>query len=50
MDWDREHTRAPYRAPRLTRFGELRDLTRAKRGKSNDGGGKPQTRASGKKT
>jgi hypothetical protein len=50
MDRDIDRSRKPYRAPRLTRFGELRDLTRGKGGTSNDGGGKPATRTTGKKT
>ena len=36
-----------YRPPRLTVYGNLRQLTRAKGGASNDGGGKPRTKASG---
>jgi hypothetical protein len=40
----------PYHPPRLTRYGELRDLTQAKGGSSNDGGSKPRTRSSGKTT
>ena len=48
---DRTKTpRRPYHPPRLTRYGELRDLTQAKGGRFNDGGGKPRTRASGKGT
>jgi hypothetical protein len=37
----------PYRPPRLTVYGDLRRLTLAKGGSSNDGGGKPKTKASG---
>jgi hypothetical protein len=37
----------PYRAPRLVVHGDLRTLTQAKKGASNDGSGKPRTRLSG---
>jgi hypothetical protein len=48
---DRQKTaKRPYHPPRLTRYGELRDLTQAKAGTSNDGGSKPRTRSSGKST
>ncbi len=36
-----------YRPPRLTVYGKLRQLTRAKGGAANDGGGKPRTKAVG---
>ena len=34
----------PYRAPRLTVYGDLRTITKAKGGTSNDGGGKAATK------
>jgi len=38
----------PYRSPRLVAYGDLRTLTRTKKGTSSDGGGaKPSTRLSG---
>lgn len=39
--------RKPYRAPRLTVYGDLRRLTMAKGGGKSDGGGKPATRTTG---
>jgi hypothetical protein len=35
----------PYRSPELTVHGDIRALTRSKRGTSNDGTGKPRTRS-----
>jgi hypothetical protein len=37
----------PYRAPSLKVHGDFRKLTAAKGGTSNDGSGKPNTKASG---
>lgn len=37
----------PYRAPRVTVYGTLRQLAGAKGGVQNDGGGKPRTKAGG---
>ena len=34
----------PYRAPRLTVYGDLRTITKAKGGTNNDGGGQPRTK------
>lgn len=53
---DRVHTtgspdpaaaRQPYRTPDLIVHGRVRDLTRAKSGGKQDGGGKPRTRTNG---
>lgn len=44
-----KHPKKPYRRPKLTRHGDIRDLTRAKKGTRTDGAGKPKTRASGTK-
>ena len=38
--------RKPYRVPELTVHGDVGSLTRAKKGKTSDGGGKPRTRVS----
>jgi hypothetical protein len=38
--------RKPYRVPELTVHGDLSALTRSKKGKTNDGFGKPKTRVS----
>ena len=38
--------RKPYRVPELTVHGDVGALTHAKKGKTNDGGGKPRTRMS----
>jgi hypothetical protein len=37
----------PWRSPRLTVYGDLRTLTRAKGGTKQDGGAKPSTRVGG---
>jgi hypothetical protein len=34
----------PYRAPRLTVYGDLRTITKAKGGSANDGGSNPKTK------
>lgn len=34
----------PYRAPRLTVYGDLQTITKAKGGTGNDGGGNPKTK------
>ena len=34
----------PYRAPKLTVYGDLRTITKAKGGTASDGGGKPPTK------
>ena len=34
----------PYRAPKLTVYGDLRTITKAKGGTTNDGGGNPPTK------
>ena len=39
--------RKPYRPPELTVHGDIRSLTRSKRGKKSDGGQKPATRTNG---
>ena len=38
--------RKPYRVPQLTVHGDVGALTQAKKGKTNDGAGKPKTRMS----
>ena len=40
-------TKKAYRKPTLKLHGDVRALTMAKKGHSNDGGGKPRTRLSG---
>ena len=42
-----ERPKKPYRSPALKIHGDFRTLTAAKGGTSNDGGGKPNTKASG---
>ncbi len=37
----------PYRAPRLTVHGDLKAITKAKKGANSDGGTKPKTKATG---
>ena len=37
----------PYRPPTLTVHGDIRELTRTKKGSSADGTGKPRTRRTG---
>ena len=45
---DRGKPAKPYRRPTLAVYGDLRTLTRAKKGKKSDGGGgKPNTFVSG---
>ena len=39
--------RKPYRRPKLTVHGDIRELTRTKGGTKADGTGKPATKASG---
>jgi len=39
--------RKAYQAPKLKVHGHLGELTRRKKGRFNDGAGKPRTRASG---
>lgn len=42
--------RKPYRSPKLAVYGDLRVLTKTKKGKKNDGGGgKPNTRMNGQR-
>jgi len=38
----------PYNPPKLVVYGNLRELTMAKGGAKNDGGGKPATKLTGK--
>ena len=38
----------PYNPPKLVVYGNLRELTMAKGGAKNDGGGKPATKSTGK--
>ena len=51
---DKKKSRTPakgaYRAPALKVHGDLKSTTLVKKGTKNDGGGKPQTRASGSNT
>ena len=49
-DAPRHAKKRPYRAPRLMVHGDLKAITMAKGGSSNDGGGKPRTRLSGGST
>lgn len=44
---DRAAARKPYQTPDLIVHGSVRDLTRAKSGGKQDGGGKPRTRTNG---
>jgi len=37
-------TKKEYRAPRLIEYGNLKSIVMAKRGRRNDGGGKPKTK------
>ncbi len=46
-DAPRHTKKRPYRTPRLTVHGDLKTITMAKGGSSNDGGGKPRTKVSG---
>jgi hypothetical protein len=41
-----DRTRQPYRPPELIVHGDLRALTRSKKGTKSDGVGKPKTRVS----
>lgn len=41
-------TKKPYARPRLTVYGDLRRLTRAKSGISSDSGGNPKSKFGGK--
>ena len=44
---DRVVSRKPYLTPDLIVHGSVKDLTQAKGGGKNDGGGKPRTRTNG---
>ena len=39
-----EARKKPYRAPKLTVYGDLRTITKAKGGTTGDGAGKPPTK------
>ena len=43
-DTPKRAKKRPYRAPKLTRHGDLQSLTRTKGGDRGDGGGAPKTR------
>lgn len=45
-----EPLKKPYRKPGLAVHGDIRALTRTKKGALTDGAAKPKTRASGAKT
>ena len=42
---ERKPAKKPYRKPRLTVHGDIREVTRAKGGHANDGSGKPNTKS-----